>query len=120
MYLSFIRQKQLFLLKTLNFELNSSNKAILIQRKIETIFLCCLWAFDQLEVPDGVNDGNLQSLVSIPLAFKSRRIYTGTLREKRLTNTVPWSLSKSCEAELVGIIFRIEVLWVKLVLKLII
>ena len=73
MYLSFKRQKPLFLLKTFNFELNSSNKAILIQRKIQSIFLCCLWAFDQLEVPDGVYDGNLQSLVSISLAFKSWR-----------------------------------------------
>ena len=38
-------------------------------------------------------------------------------REETLTNTVPWSLSKSSEAELVWIIFRIEVVRIKLILK---
>ena len=60
----------LFLLKSFHFEFNSSNEAILVQRKIQTIFLCSLGGLDQPEVPDSVYDCNLQSLVSISLAFK--------------------------------------------------
>ena len=71
----------LLLLKTFNLEFNSSNEAILVQRKIQGIFLCSLGTFDQSEVPDSVYDCNLQSLVGISLAFKKGRMINKLNRE---------------------------------------
>ena len=57
-------------LQCLNFELDSTNKSITPDRKTQSVFSVGLGAFQKAKVPDGVDDGNLESLVSVPHTFK--------------------------------------------------
>ena len=86
-----------FFSQILNFEFKSSNKTILAKWKGQILLICSFWAFQELEVPDGVYDGNLQSLVSISLAFESWRILYRYLERRShqysslVLVRIPWS-----------------------------
>ena len=55
--------------QSLDFELDSAPKSIISDWKIQSIFSSCLGTFHKTEVTDGVDDGDLEGLVSVPHTY---------------------------------------------------